>query len=630
MPWGADREMDRADFVHLVHRSEQASAQDSAAYRRGVAAFAALGYLWVLGCLALALAALTWVFGGWSDGAVRWGGARIAVLMSALGLLWTTLHALWLRMEPPEGVELQREDAPALFEALERIRRKIQGPPIHHVYLDDAFNASIRQWPRFGLLGGAVNTLTIGLPLLMALERRRLLSVLAHEYGHLRGHHGRLSAWIYRTRLAWLRMDARLQQQDGAMAQLSQAFLRWYFPRFAARTFALARQDEYEADRLSAKLLGPRVAASALSEIAIKAQWLDEQLMPGHWAQAAAQAQPVGPFAGLQRQLCSAPPVELARPALRAALRRVSDVSDTHPGLRDRLDAWGEKPRLPRWSEADSLDMLAEPTRWVAHFDAQWCRAHGADWRQHHAWLERLRERAALLAARADRLSADECVEWADLERRRDPQADVRARYERALQLKPAHAGALRGLVQSLSAKDRPARLALLERLYDTGAAQHWWASREAVALLEDAELGEHDAPGLKRWRERLRSASETEQSAWEELAEPPYFERTGLPALDEFALGELRIALGRCRPVVRAWLVKRELRAMPWRAAHILFLDLPALSEQDSYALCRALERQLDVPGALRVLHLGEEVPLEEVERHARAPVWQRARALG
>ena len=91
-------------------------------------------------------------------------GARIAVLMSALGLLWTTLHALWLRMEPPEGVELQREDAPALFEALERIRRKIPGPPIHHVYLDDAFNASIRQWPRFGLLGGAVNTLTSACP----------------------------------------------------------------------------------------------------------------------------------------------------------------------------------------------------------------------------------------------------------------------------------------------------------------------------------------------------------------------------------------------------------------------------------------------------------------------------------
>ena len=38
--------------------------------------------------------------------------------------------------------------------------------------------------------------------MMMMLDRRRLLSVLAHEYGHLRGNHGKLSAWIYRTRLS--------------------------------------------------------------------------------------------------------------------------------------------------------------------------------------------------------------------------------------------------------------------------------------------------------------------------------------------------------------------------------------------------------------------------------------------
>jgi len=44
-----------------------------------------------------------------------------------------------------------------LFTVLERIRKKIKGPPIHHVLLDDSFNASICQRPRCGLVGGAVN-----------------------------------------------------------------------------------------------------------------------------------------------------------------------------------------------------------------------------------------------------------------------------------------------------------------------------------------------------------------------------------------------------------------------------------------------------------------------------------------
>ncbi len=126
-------------------------------------------------------------------------------------------------------------DAPALFEALERIRKKIKGPAIHEVRLDSEFNASIHQHPRFGLFGGAVNHLTIGLPLLMAMDRPRFLAVLAHEYGHLRGDHGRFAAWIYRTRLSWAKLDDGLRGDDGPVAAATQAFLRWYFPRFSGQ-----------------------------------------------------------------------------------------------------------------------------------------------------------------------------------------------------------------------------------------------------------------------------------------------------------------------------------------------------------------------------------------------------------
>jgi hypothetical protein len=41
--------------------SEHASADNSRAYRRSVAAFAALGYAWVLGCLLLATCMVAWV-----------------------------------------------------------------------------------------------------------------------------------------------------------------------------------------------------------------------------------------------------------------------------------------------------------------------------------------------------------------------------------------------------------------------------------------------------------------------------------------------------------------------------------------------------------------------------------------
>lgn len=84
--------------------------------------------------------------------------------------------------------------------------------------MDGEFSASIRQVPRYGLFGGAINQLTIGLALVMALDKPRLLAVLAHEYGHLRGDHGRFAAWIYRTRLSWQRLHETMDEDAGPVA----------------------------------------------------------------------------------------------------------------------------------------------------------------------------------------------------------------------------------------------------------------------------------------------------------------------------------------------------------------------------------------------------------------------------
>ncbi|MDR6885829.1 MULTISPECIES: M48 family metallopeptidase [Variovorax] len=615
--------MDRADFVHLVRLSEHASADDSARYRRSVAAFAALGYLWVLACLALSAGIIAWV--ALSAGRGRFSFTRGWLLLFAFGLLWATLRALWVRFDEPDGRELSRADAPALFEALDRIRKKIKGPPVHRVFLDDEFNASIRQVPRFGVFGGAVNSLSIGLPLLMMLDRRRLLSVLAHEYGHLRGNHGKLSAWIYRTRLSWLKLDASLQRDEGVMALVSQSFFRWYFPRFAARTFALARQDEYEADRISGRLLGTPVAAAALTEIAIKATWYADEFWVSHWARAEREPQPPGPFRALKELAETPPSDEFARRALREAMRRVSDLEDTHPVLRDRLEALGQKAVVPPWSAEPALGMLADSAKWIEHFDSQWRRDHASDWKQHHAHRSRLRERVQLLAARGERNTPDELVEWADSERRLDPAAPVRIRYERALQIAPAHAGALRGLAQMLPVRDRAARLAVLERLHGSSPASGWWAAKSAVAALENPDAGAHDEEALKLWRGRLKEAEEAEARAWEEITETPFFSQIARHDLSDYELGELRADLARCLPVSKAWLVRKTLREFPWRRAYIVFVELPGMDDEDRWQLCRQLEHTLSLPGAALVLWAGHSPTLAEIERQAFGTIWTR-----
>jgi hypothetical protein len=617
--------MDRADFIHLVRLSEQASAQDGGAYRRSVVAFAALGYAWVVGCLLLAAAIVSFCVGAIMRGQFK--AAMAGALLAAGGLFIASLRALWCRLDEPDGVLLSPADAPALFDALERIRARIKGPPIHRVRLDGDFNASISQHPRFGLFGGAINNLTIGLPLLMAVDRSRFLAVLAHEYGHLRGNHGRFAAWIYRTRLSWAKLNDGLRGDDGPIAAATQAFLRWYFPRFSAKTFALARQDEYEADRISGELLGRETAGAALTEIAIKGAWLRREFWPTHWSAAAGSALPIGPYAAMGRLLALPPEDSFARESLRQALRQISDVEDTHPVLRERLDALEVGTAVPDWSTKPAIELLGKSApQWIAHFDKRWCKGHASSWKERHAYLARVQARAGQLDPHAPGASAGEIVEFADLQRRLQARAELKDLYEKALEAAPAHPGALRGLIRCLASSDQKLRMKYLGQLFEHSPADRRWACRMAVSALEQpAPDGSHDDQALKLWRERLKQAGEAEERAWDEMTGTPFFQSIARHDLSEFEAAQVQAGLARCKPVARAWLVRKNLREFPQRRCYLVFLELPQLDDEERYDLCRSLERSLDLPGPALLLWAGSHPTLADIQKNAFQPVFTR-----
>lgn len=602
--WQHPGPMDAVDFKHLVRISEQDSAAQPARYRRHLAFFAALGYAWVLACLLLALAMLGWVLQRWMDHGFR--ASMIWIGLSGLALLWGALSALWLRLQEPEGVLLRPEQAPGLFEALERIRKAIKGPPLHSVRVDAAFNASIVQLPRWGLLGAPSNHLVVGLPLLYALDRRRMLAVLAHEYGHLRGGHGQFSAWVYRSRMAWQRLAERMGNDESVFAAANRWFFRWYAPRFAAKSFALARQDEYEADRVAARLLGADVTVAALKEIEVRAHWLDEVFWPRHWARALDEELPQGPMTPMRRQLRDeAPTLPLSSQALDEAWRRAAQYDDTHPGLRWRCEALDATARrtAPDWSKGSALALLdAECARQLAErFDAEWRRQHANGWKQARKEFQRVAQRREQLLAQAQRSAAEE-VELAQLSLRLDPQADVQHAYREALRQKPDMPEALRGLAVALRDTDRAESQRLAEALYECAIEHRWWAARHVVELLE-RQVDSLNA--LKLWRQRLREAEQLEEEAQEELEQAGHLTR---PDLNELERDELIAALRRTEGVGAAWLGSRNLRLMPRRRCYWLVLDLPDWDPQQAAAYCDHLARVLPLPGPcwVQALQLG------------------------
>ena len=302
-------------------------------------------------------------------------------------------------------------------------------------------------------------------------------------------------------------------------------------------------------------------------------------------------------------------------------------MDDTHPGLRDRLESLEAAPILPEWSGGSAMELLGDDAkRWIAHFDKQWCRDHATEWKQHHAWLAQVRERVQKLTAQQAQSNADEMVELARLSRHLDPRASVQPLYALALQRSPGHAGALRGLVQSLPDEDRQGKLQCLEQLWDGDGDSRWWAARTALAELETSRPGmEHDAAAYKQWRKRLERAQEAEDRAWEEPSGASLFARAVRHDLSPFEQTELTTQLARYRNVARAWLVRKQLREFPRRRAYLLFVELPGLEPDESLALCHRLENSLSMPGPMLVMDADEASSPEELKRHAAEPVFVR-----
>ena len=150
-------------FKELVEELEGAARESEASYRFKVALLAALGYAYLFAVVG-ALGWGTWLIIGIVKGGRHVVLLKFAIPMVALALVG--LRSLWVRLDPPTGIQVTAKEAPQLFALLERIRKKLKGPAIHQVLVTEEFNAAIMQLPRFGLFGGSRNYLIIGRPMM--------------------------------------------------------------------------------------------------------------------------------------------------------------------------------------------------------------------------------------------------------------------------------------------------------------------------------------------------------------------------------------------------------------------------------------------------------------------------------
>ena len=276
--------MDEKKFASLVRSLETFASKDPGGYKLRVGLLGALGYVYLLVIVSVLLGIVAAVL-YFSFYYGRINVVALKVLWIPLVLVGIVLRSLWITMPVPDGAELKREQAPALFELIHEVTKTLNGPKIHHVLLSGDFNAGIVQIPQFGMMGWLNNYLVVGLPLLRAFSPSEFRAVLAHEVGHLSGKHGRFSGWIYRLRQSWIEVLTRVHYERHYASFLFEPFLNWYAPYLNAYSFVLARAQERHADEYAVELAGKETSAVMLARLAVKGRSIGEDFWPRFFRQ---------------------------------------------------------------------------------------------------------------------------------------------------------------------------------------------------------------------------------------------------------------------------------------------------------------------------------------------------------
>lgn len=596
--------VDRVKFEQRVDAYEQLRNDNPKKFHRLVVGFTLLALAWVWGGLLVGVALIAWAplyavqygFQWWQVFAFLGG---VAVLLGVQRLT----RSDWSK---PHGIAVPQAECARLFEALERIRQKTSGPRIHHLIITEDYGLQILQQTRLSGLLPARNYLLLGLPLAMAIDRPRLIAMLAQEYSHLRQRPQWFLAGVYRARRRLQGLYNRLadSRQMVRIGWLNERFTRWLLPRWWAASFVEARQDELLADSMAAKLVTMQLMGDSLSEVAVRGRWLREQFWQMHWARARDIPQPIGPFSLMEGVLNHSMDVNWVYQAWKQEYQALSGYSDTRPGLRERLDALQIPSGLTPVSSSNSLAWLGKRSaRWIELLDDRWCRRFAHDWTAHRAVMQLVHSRVEALMPRAPYLQADHVVELGWYIKASEYRDDPLLFYQSALEESPHHVRALAGMACLPMDMDLEAKLPYLEQAFDAiPVMRSQWAAK-ARGVLDVVEADEHHEVAIRRWRmewhKRETQALAQERQIYEDRLTNGWLHRAKSYAelpdpLWQSELDIIKLYLAQAKHFRRAWLLARPIEAVDGAFALVLVLDRPGLGYQENIVLQQQLHGYL------------------------------------
>lgn len=602
-------------FEEMSAQAARDLRQNKAAYFRRVLMMAAMGYgyiTFIVGSMVAFVAAIAIAM--WNGHFFNIGLVKILLVFGIF--VFGMVRALWIKTPPPVGIKLERDEAPALFQLIDKFKSELN-TSVDVVMINDDFNAFVTQIPKLGFLGLHTNYLVLGLPLMAALNANQFSAVLAHELGHLSGNHSKRAAWVYGLRARWSQLLITMRHESPVAFAVFYVFFSWLAPRFNAYTMALARSHELDADKDAQRIAGEANMASSLVLVRLKGRYLDEVVWADVVREAIDRSKPTERvFDGITESLRGLP-IENSKAEdwLKRALKEKGSGMDTHPSLCERLDAGSclhdyehsspelieqlKSPIPPGETAAEVFLGKALPTC-IDKLSSQWTENIAGFWTDKHEFFKSAKGRLLELDAKAE---AEELTveDWKE-----------KAYYVGEMQ----GFDACRPIFEEILSRfpnDPAANYAVGSLMVDDG-------NEEGIVLLEKAmamrmSLVSDCVSKISNFlEERGRKAEadkyESKLSAFKKESERAEKERNGVTVYDELLPHELAESwidfMNEVFPLLpaieAAYVVRKEVHYFTDYPYLVLALDVKG-SAEDKLALARWLIGNLNLPHAFCVI---------------------------
>ena len=309
-------------------------------------------------------------------------------------LLATLLHVSWslssLLKRPPEqtGIELRLPPAslkPVFIWVLEIARKqelllpqeiRIGAETVAHVYED-------RKGVRILVLGGLA---------VAAFSQEALAGIVAHELAHFTAGDTRLTRNAAGLWQVIGMLEQRFYRQRATHFNPLIWLIRLYHLLFELAWAAKSRQQEFAADRHQVQHAGKETAANSLL-VAVVSQRLPWVRLSSIAKSYATANEPIEQIFAEHWRRVQAIPADEWQEACKKELKRKTGLFDTHPSLRERLQAMGISPK--------------QAIKLLQHQSGPPARDLFPDWEQ----VERILTEELILAYRVDYLAKREIAQ---------------------------------------------------------------------------------------------------------------------------------------------------------------------------------------------------------------------------